>query len=131
MDTIADAAITLLSSAGLYEPGRQPSFDLDRERAEPTWGDPSHRLIGHTTSPLAMAHLHVNNDDIIADHDVALPRRALDRIIAAGLVRASTPDHIAVMGYQGDLTAWRDQTAPAIAERCRDMGTDGIVLAPV
>jgi hypothetical protein len=35
------------------------------------------------------------------------------------------------MGYQGDLTAWRTATAPAIVEHLRDLDVDGVVLAPV
>lgn len=128
---LADATVTLLSSAGLYEPATQSSFDLDRERAEPRWGDPTYRMIDHAAAPLAMAHLHVNNTDILADHDVALPRRSLDRLVAAGRVGAASTAHVSVMGYQGDLEVWRAHTAPEIAARCREMGTDGVVLAPV
>ncbi|MCB0997188.1 MAG: hypothetical protein KDB21_18970 [Acidimicrobiales bacterium] len=128
---LADATITLLTSAGLYDSDTQPSFDLDRERSEPTWGDPTHRFIDHGRTNLAMAHLHVNNADILADHEVALPRRCLDRLVDAGVVGAASSQHVSVMGYQGDLTTWSEQTAPAITARCRAQGTDGIVLAPV
>src|SRR4051794_10612807 len=73
---LGDATIALLSSAGLYDPATQSPYDLDRERSEPTWGDPTFRALGHTVEPLAMSHLHVNNTDILLDHEVALPRRA-------------------------------------------------------
>lgn len=128
---LADATITLLTTAGLYIEGRQPAFDLDRERAEPTWGDPTHRVIPRVHPPLSMAHLHVNNADVIADNEVALPLRALDTLVADGIVGASSANHYSVMGFQGDLDTWRTDTAPAIVERCRAEGTDGIVLAPV
>lgn len=128
---LAGATITLLSSAGLYDPSTQQAFDLDRERVEPTWGDPTHRMIDHRSGPLAMAHLHVNNTDIIADHDVALPRRSLDRLVSTGVVGAASARHVSVMGYQGDLGVWRAVTAPAIAAACGQMGSDGVVLAPV
>jgi hypothetical protein len=42
---LADARIALLSSAGLHVDGEQPAFDVERERREPTWGDPSWRAI--------------------------------------------------------------------------------------
>ncbi len=67
------------------------SFDLDRERAEPTWGDPSHRLLDRDDRPFTMAHLHVNNADIVADNEIALPLGALDRLVRAGAVSAVTP----------------------------------------
>jgi hypothetical protein len=128
---LADATITLLSSAGLYIDATQASFDLDRERAEATWGDPTHRVIPHDHPPLAMAHLHVNNTDVLADNEVALPVRALDTLVRDGVVGASSADHFSVMGFQGDLTHWRTETGPAIVERCRAQGTSGVVLAPV
>ena len=128
---LAESTITLLSSAGLYVEHEQPSFDLDREREEPTWGDPSHRIIPSRCPPLAMAHLHVNEADILADNEVALPRRALDALVAQGTVGASSDTHVSVMGYQGNLQAWRDVTAPAIIEHLRAQCTDGVVLAPV
>jgi hypothetical protein len=128
---LAEATITLLTSAGLYAPSTQPTFDLDRERAEPTWGDPTHRVIECGHDALAMAHLHVNNDDILADHEVALPRRALDQMVGDGVVGRASDAHVSVMGYQGTLDAWRDETAPAIVDLCRAQGTHGMVLAPV
>jgi D-proline reductase (dithiol) PrdB len=128
---LAEATITLCSTAGLYVAGRQPSFDLDGERAEPTWGDPTYRAIPRDHPGLAMAHLHVNNTDVLADNDVALPLRRLDALVADGVVGASSAHHFSVMGYQGSLEVWRTSTAPAIIEHCRAQGTTGVVLAPV
>jgi hypothetical protein len=128
---LADATITLLSTAGLYIDGRQPAFDLDRERAEATWGDPTHRVIPRVHPPLAMAHLHVNNSDVVADNEVALPHRAHAGLIADGVVGASSANHYSVMGFQGDLATWRTDTAPAIVAQCRADATNGVVLAPV
>jgi hypothetical protein len=128
---LAESSIALLTSAGAYVPGDQPPFDLERERREPTWGDPTHRLIPRHAPALAMAHLHVNDDDFRTDPDVALPLRRLDELVADGTVGASIAEHVSVMGYQGDLTIWRVETAPAIVDHLRSQGADGIVLAPV
>ena len=35
----------LVTSAGLYHKGQEPPFDLEREKQEPTWGDPTYREI--------------------------------------------------------------------------------------
>ena len=128
---LADASIALLSSAGLYLAATQEPFDLDRERTEPTWGDPSHRVIPHDAGVLDMAHLHVNDTDVRADRNVALPLDVLAEFVAHGIVGASSPNHVSVMGYQGDLAGWRMRTAPEIAELFKAQGTDGVVLAPV
>lgn len=126
---LADARIALLSSAGLYMDREQPPFDLDRERANPEWGDPSWRPID--AGSLRVAHLHINDADLLADPEVALPRQGLDRLVASGVVGAAAPNHISVMGYQDrSLRDWREKTAPQIVERLRRDEVDGLVLAP-
>jgi hypothetical protein len=42
---LAESRIALLTSAGLYLAGEQAPFDGEREKAEPTWGDPTHRVL--------------------------------------------------------------------------------------
>ena len=130
---LADATIALLSSAGLYVEATQPSFDVDRERADPGWGDPSWRAIPRSTGQgeCGMAHLHVNPTDTLADHEVSLPLRALDGLVADGVVGASAPTHYSVMGYQqAGLADWRSTTAAEIIARLRDEHVDALVLAP-
>jgi hypothetical protein len=114
--------------------GEQEPFDLDRERGEPGWGDPTHRVIPSALGEraLAMSHLHVNNDDTLADRNVSLPLDVLNELAAEGVVGASTRSHYSVMGYQqAGLGTWRTQTAPAIVDLLRDGGADGVILAPV
>ena len=131
---LADARVALLSSAGLYVSGSQPPFDADGERADPTWGDPGWRAIPRSTrqGELGMMHLHVNNADVLADHEVALPLRRLDELVAEGVVGEAAPTHYAVMGYQQEgLAGWREETVPALTAHLRDERVDGLVLAPV
>jgi D-proline reductase (dithiol) PrdB len=131
---LADASIAMISSAGLSLEGEQEPFDLDRERREPTWGDPSFRVLPHDLGDraLAMSHLHVNNTDVLADRNVALPVDVLDEVVAEGRVGSAAPSHVSVMGYQeGGLEVWRNETAPAIIELLRSQETSGVILAPV
>ncbi|MBV8162017.1 MAG: hypothetical protein JO265_13935 [Acidimicrobiia bacterium] len=131
---LADASIALLTSAGLSIHDEQAPFDTERERREPTWGDPSYRVIPQALGerPLAMNHLHVNPTDVLADRNVALPMDVLDELVAQQHVGSAAPSHISVMGYQQHgLEGWRNETAPAIVGLLRDQQTDGVVLAPV
>ena len=131
---LAEARIALVTSAGLSVNVTQEPFDADRERANPFWGDPTWRAIpdGVDSSDLGMTHLHVNNADVLADHDIALPTHVLADLVADGVVGSSTAEHASVMGFQeAGLDVWRSQTAPEIAARLRDHGADGVVLAPV
>jgi D-proline reductase (dithiol) PrdB len=131
---LAEARIALLTSAGLHVDGEQQPFDAARERREPTWGDPSWRVIPGDApqGALAMTHLHVNSEDVLADHEVALPLRGLRALADGGVVGAATSTHVSVMGYQeAGLRTWREETAPAVVGHLRAERADGIVLAPV
>lgn len=130
---LASSTVALLSSAGLFVEATQPSFDVDGERADPGWGDPSWRAIPRDTAQgaLGMAHLHVNSADTLADHEVSLPLRTLDALVADGVVGASAATHYSVMGYQqAGLSHWRSKTAAEIVERLRDEQVDALLLAP-
>ncbi len=131
---LAGARIALLTSAGLHLRDGQPGFDLERERREPTWGDPSWRRIpaGVRSDELGMCHLHVSSADVLADHNVALPIDRLAELVAAGVVGAAAPEHVSVMGYQDrSLEGWRDATLPEVVDMLRGEAADGVVLAPV
>jgi hypothetical protein len=126
--------IALLSSAGLYLKASQPSFDLVREQDNPEWGDPSWRAIpaGAAASEIAVAHLHINDEDILSDPEIALPAHLLDQLAAEGVIGSSTAEHLSVMGYQDrSLQAWREQTLPDLVAKLRDQQADGLILAPV
>ena len=131
---LAGATVALLTSAGLHLEGVQPPFDLDRERREPTWGDPSWRSIpaGVRTGELGMCHLHVNSADVLADHNIALPTDRLAELVSEGVVGATAPQHVSVMGYQEcSLDDWRTTTLPEVLDLLRGEAADGVVLAPV
>lgn len=131
---LAEARIALLTSAGLYLEGEQAPFDDEREKAEPTWGDPTHRVIPAPLEAgrLGMTHLHLNHEDVLADPEIALPVAGLAALVAEGRVGSVAAEHVSVMGYQeAGLEVWRRETAPAIVDLLRTQGTDGLILAPV
>ena len=130
---LAESTVALLTSAGLYVEASQEPFDMDGERADPGWGDPSWRAIPRDTSQgaLGMAHLHVNNADTLADHEVSLPLHTLDALVVEGVVGESARTHYSVMGYQrSGLEDWQSKTSAEIVERLRDEQVDAVLLAP-
>jgi len=130
---LAASRIALLTSAGLYVKSSQRSFDLEREQNHPEWGDPSWRSIpSHTdVAEIGVAHLHINDEDIKADPEIALPARLLDQLVAEGVVGSAPTEHFSVMGYQDrSLEGWRDQTLPELVAKLRDQQADGLILAP-
>lgn len=129
---LPQARIALLSSAGISVPP-EPPFDMDTERANPMWGDPSWRAIPATTrSGVAeVNHLHIDTGYARHDLNVALPLERLAELVASGEVGSAAPTHYSVMGYQLDQSEQLAKSAPAIAARMREEGVDGAVLAPV
>ena len=130
---LADSRIALLTSAGLYVKGSQAPFDLDREEANPEWGDPSWRAIpaGAASPSIGVAHLHINDEDLLADPEIALPMHLLSTLAGEGLVGGAVAEHVSVMGFQEhSLAGWKNETAPAIIAHLRDQVADGVILAP-
>jgi D-proline reductase (dithiol) PrdB len=130
---LAESRISLVTSGGLYLKATQPSFDLDREQTHPQWGDPTWRRIPADAKPsdLAVAHLHINDEDLLADPEIALPAKTLAQLVADGVVGGATPDHISVMGYQErSLEGWRQETLPELIVQLRNQNADGVILAP-
>ena len=130
---LAESRIALLTSAGVYLKATQPTFDLDREQEHPDWGDPTWRSIPASTKPeeIGVAHLHINDEDVRADPEIALPMRLLEQLAGEGIVGGAVANHVAVMGYQDrQLDDWHTTTAPQIAAHLREQGADGLILAP-
>jgi len=129
---LPEARIALLSTAGISYPPDAP-FDMDGERANPVWGDPSWRQIPATATAadVEVNHLHIDTSYIQRDLNVALPLERLAELVAAREVGASAPRHYSVMGFQLDGTAQLRDSAPAIAAAMRIDGVTGAVLAPV
>ena len=130
---LAAARVALLTSAGLYVRSTQRSFDLEREQNHPEWGDPSWRSIpwNADAADIGVAHLHINDEDIKADPEIALPARLLDQLVTEGVVGSTTTEHFSVMGYQDrSLEGWRDRTLPELVAKLRDQQADGLILAP-
>lgn len=125
--------IALLSSAGLYLKASQPSFDVLHEQDNPEWGDPSWRSIpsSATASEIGVAHLHINDADILADPGITLPARLLSQLASEGVVGGTTAEHLSVMGYQDrSLEGWRLETLPELVAVLRESQADGLILAP-
>ena len=130
---VAEATVALLTSAGIYLKESQEPFDVEREKANPTWGDPTYRVIprGVEQSQVGAAHLHLNTRDILEDFNTSLPIRAFETLADEGAIGAVAEDHYAFMGFQErGATLWQDQYGPEVAARIREANVDALVLAP-
>ncbi len=131
---LGESRIAVLTSAGIYMKHTQPPFDLEREQTHPDWGDPSWRAIAASThaADIGVAHLHINDADLLADPEIALPMRLLDRLASEGVIGSTVAEHVSVMGYQDrTLQGWQSKTAPEVVAHLARQGADGLILAPV
>lgn len=129
---LRETRVALLSTAGIScHP--DPPFDMDGERNNPIWGDPSWRSIpsSATAGDIEVNHLHIDTSYIQRDLNVALPLTRLHELAAAGEVGSVAATHYSIMGYQLDPTAQVGESAPAIAARMREEAVTAAILAPV
>lgn len=133
---VEQCRFALVTTAGLYVQGESASggpFDLDRERREPFWGDPTYRAIPADVrqEQIGVAHLHINTEDIQRDVNIVLPVHRFQELAQAGEVSAVADHHYSFMGFQMDNTEWRERYGPEVAQRMVEEEVDAALLTPV
>ncbi len=122
----------LVTTAGIYNKGKEPPFDTEREKREPMWGDPSFRRIPKDVSQeeIGACHLHTNNRDVLLDVNILLPVQRFLELESEGVIGSLAPTSYSFMGYQPDTTAWRQQYGPEAAVLMKDEAVDAVLLTP-
>lgn len=133
--SIQEAKFGLVTSAGLYDREKDQPFDLERELKEPSWGDPSARLIERSTArdQIGVSHLHLNTEPILQDVNIVLPLDRFEELLDEGEIGGLAEVHFSLMGYQGfppDSSTWREQTAPQIVSQFKSEAVDCVLLTP-
>lgn len=123
----------LVTSGGLYHRGHEPPFDLERERQEPTWGDPSFRTLPATMEPgeVGVSHFHINSGAVLKDINILLPIQRFQELAQEGRIASLAPHVYSFMGYQGfpaDLTGWKEVYGPQVADRLVAEEVDCVLL---
>ena len=106
---------------------------MDRERQEPTWGDPTFRRLPTDMDPsdLSMSHLHLLANDVLADMNILLPVQRFKELAAIGRIGELAKQVYSFMGYQGfpaDLTGWRETYGPQVAREMVDEAVECVLL---
>jgi D-proline reductase (dithiol) PrdB len=129
--SISEATFTLMTSAGISMKS-DPPFDMEGEKAEPAWGDPSYRQIPKTATEndIEVNHLHVNTAFIKQDINVMLPLARFQEFEQEGLIGKLAPTCYSYYGYQMDPTALLTETMPQVAERMRQENVEAVLLTP-
>jgi D-proline reductase (dithiol) PrdB len=132
---LAESKFVLITSGGLYNKIDEPPFDLEREKQEPSWGDPSFRTIPNSINKgdFGVSHLHYNPEFVLEDINVLLPIHRFMELASRNRIRASADCAYSFMGYQGyppDTSIWQETFGPEVAKRLKADGVDCVLLTP-
>jgi D-proline reductase (dithiol) PrdB len=132
---LSECTFGLVTSAGLYLRGSQPPFDVERERREPTWGDPTYRAIPTDIAPsqVGVSHLHINPQAVLEDINVLLPVDRFRELAPEGVIGGLADVAYSFMGYQGfppDPSTWEETCAPEVASQLKAQDVDCVFLTP-
>jgi D-proline reductase (dithiol) PrdB len=132
---LSKCRFALVTTGGLYDASSSVPFDLARERAEPTWGDPGYRQIRRDFQQqnIRVSHLHINPAAPEADINVLLPINRFEELAAAGAIGSVAETHYSFMGFQGypaDTTEWEQTYAPEVVRRLKAEEVDCVLLTP-
>jgi D-proline reductase (dithiol) PrdB len=132
---LAECKFGLITSGGLYHKGVEPPFDIEREKREPTWGDPTFRTLpmGIHYSDVGASHLHINTRYVLEDINILLPIDRFRELVDEGRIAATAERAYSFMGYQGfppDTSAWQDEYGPEVAEKLKAEEVNCVLLTP-
>lgn len=132
---LSQCKVALVTSGGVYHRGVDEPFDMARERDEPTWGDPTYRVIPSDIAQdaVGVSHLHINTANIEADVNVVLPFERLRELVAEGAVGSLADEAYSFMGFQGfpaDTTEWQEKYGIEVAKRLKSAEVDCVLLTP-
>lgn len=128
---LSECTVALVTSAGISL-ASDPPFDMEREKREPTWGDPSYRKIPQTASQdeIRVNHLHINTTYIEKDVNVMLPIAHLRQFARDGIIGRSAPTAYSFYGFQWQRTEFLNEAVRPIAAQMREEGVDAALLTP-
>ncbi len=132
---LSECKFGLVTSGGFYHRGAEEPFDLEREKAEPTWGDPTCRTLptGILQKDVGASHLHLNTQDLEEDLNILLPVHRFRELEAEGIIGGLAEQSYSFMGYQGfppDTSAWQETYGPQVIEKLKAEGVDCVLLTP-
>ena len=128
---ISKTTFTLMTSAGISMKTDRP-FDVEREKREPAWGDPSSRQIPSTAGEkdIDVNHLHINTDYIKQDINVILPLERFKEFEVEGIIGRFAPNCYSYYGFQPDPSHLLEHTMPEVADQMHSENVEAVLLTP-
>ncbi len=128
---IRESSVAVVTTAGVHLATDDP-FDVERERREPAWGDPSFRVLPRDvgSDEVQISHLHYDPSDSLQDLDVSFPVPLLRKFEAEGQIGRLADRHYSFMGFQLDPTELLERHLPKVIASLREEAVDAVVLTP-
>lgn len=126
-----ETTFSLMTSAGIsLKP--DPPFDVEREKREPAWGDPTSREIPKTAThaDIDVNHLHINTDYIKQDINVMLPSARFQEFEKEGLIGRLAPTCYSYYGFQLEPKVLLEETMPKVAAKMQEEDVEAVLLTP-
>lgn len=129
---LSQCTIALVSAAALALNSDRP-FDVQIERMDPWFSDPSYRVLPRDTETgeAQSFHLHINREFAKQDLNCVMPLERLAELVAIGEVGDSAPSHYSYIGYTLRPERLLKETVSSIVAQMRQENVDAVVLVPV
>jgi len=126
-----EATFALVTSAGISVKS-DPPFDMEREKGEPTWGDPTYRKIpkGTQSSDIEVNHLHINTDLVRSDMNVILPLARMEELSDEGVIGDLASTAYSFYGFQWQHRQFLDTAIAPMIDQMKSEGVDAVLLTP-
>jgi len=105
---------------------------MEREKREPSWGDPTYRALPKETTEkdIQIHHLHINPKPILQDMNVILPLSRMAEFEEEGTIGRLAPTAYSFYGFQWESKDFLSQGIEPISKRMRQEGVDAVLLTP-
>jgi len=128
---LKELTFSLMTSAGINVKS-DPPFDMEREKREPMWGDPTCREVPKdvTETDIDVNHLHINTSYIKQDINVMLPVKRFKEFEEEGIIGRLAPTCYSYYGFQLDASELLEKALPRVAAKMSEEGVEAVLLTP-
>jgi hypothetical protein len=128
---IKNAKLSVVTSAGVSLK-TDPPFDMEREKRDSEWGDPSYRSIprGTTEDDIDVNHLHINTSYIQKDLNVIFPLDLLEELAEEDFIGELAPTSYSFYGFQWRDNRFLETAIKPMTETMKSEEVDAVLLTP-
>lgn len=129
---LESCTLALVSTAAIALKTDSP-FDLQIERRNPWFSDPSYRVLPRqvTESDVAIYHLHIDHRYAQQDLNCIFPLERLTDMESSGLIGKVADHHYSFMGYTCDPRPLLNESVPGMIRGMQEDQVDVAILIPV